>query len=122
MAKWTSIPNMARIVEMQPVKLRRPVPDNWEELPMPRQLRPMRCWVKDGLQVLVSTDKIDEDGGWWLHVSTSRPDRLPSWEDLRLVKDLFIGRQNEAIQVLPADRDYVNLHPNCLHLWSPENS
>ena len=24
-----------------------------------------------------------------------------------------------AVQVLPREADYVNIHPNCLHLWAP---
>lgn len=113
------IPNLARVKDIFPPKLRRPVPDNWEELQMPPQLNRMRAWICNGLKVLVSQDLTD-DGEHWLHVSISRENRLPSWDDLKLAKDIFIGRQNEAVQVLPADRDYVNLHPNCLHLWSPE--
>lgn len=53
----------------------------------------------------------------WLHVSTSRAERLPSWEDLREVKDLFCGRDRLALQVLPPEAEYVNAHPYVLHLW-----
>lgn len=55
----------------------------------------------------------------WLHVSTSRKDRLPSWEDLRDVKNLFVGLDRRAIQILPPQAEYVNMHPNVLHLWAP---
>lgn len=47
------------------------------------------------------------------------PEALPSWEDLRRVKDIFIGREVEAYQVLPKESEYVNVHPFCLHLWVP---
>lgn len=53
----------------------------------------------------------------WLHVSCSRPQALPSWEDLRTVKDLFCGRDALALQVLPPAAEYVNCHPYVLHLW-----
>lgn len=55
----------------------------------------------------------------WVHVSVSRPDRLPSWEELSKVKDEFIGPNREAYQVLASRKDHVNIHANCLHLWAP---
>jgi len=59
------------------------------------------------------------DGKLWMHVSTSRAGRLPTWEDLRLVKDVIIGRDRKAIQVLPSEAEYVNIHPYVLHLYAP---
>jgi len=54
----------------------------------------------------------------WIHLSLSRRDKkIPTWEDLREVKDLFIGRQRKAIFVLPPEDQYVNLHPGVLHLY-----
>jgi hypothetical protein len=69
-----------------------------------------------GLQVFI-TGQVELDDSHWIHVSVSRRSRLPSWEDLKLVKCLFIGIEKEAIQVLPAESEYVNVHPFCLHLW-----
>ena len=61
--------------------------------------------------------RTENDGKRWMHVSCSRRNRLPSWEELRLVKDTFIGRERKAIQVLPPDSEYVNIHGYVLHLW-----
>lgn len=72
----------------------------------------------DGLLVLASVRQ-ELDGRLWAHVSVSRRERLPSWDDLKLVKDLFVGRDRPAYQVLPRARDYVNVHPYVLHLWTP---
>lgn len=69
-----------------------------------------------GLYVIVS-GCVEGDGRRWIHVSCSRSDRLPSWSDLRKVKDAFIGRERKAIQVLPPASEYVNFHPYVLHLW-----
>lgn len=71
---------------------------------------------RDGLMVIV-TQASELDGRQWLHVSCSRRSRLPSWDDLRKVKLLFVGRDRKAIQVLPPEAEYVNFHPYCLHLW-----
>jgi hypothetical protein len=70
----------------------------------------------DGVHV-ISSALVEEDGKRWQHVSLSRHERLPSWEDVRRVKDLFIGKDKLAIQVLPREADYYNYHPHCLHLW-----
>ncbi len=70
---------------------------------------------KDGRTILFSLDAP------WIHVSVSRTDRIPDWEDLRLTKLAFIGPSRYAIQIVPPVDEYVNIHPNCLHLWSPLN-
>jgi hypothetical protein len=57
------------------------------------------------------------DGKWWLHVSVSHPHKLPTWAELKEVKELFIGRDKKAIQILPNEKEYVNMHPYCLHLF-----
>jgi hypothetical protein len=72
--------------------------------------------LTDDLTVLVS-GMVEEDKKRWLHVSVSRRSRLPSWEDLKLVKATFIGEDKTAIQVFPSQDKYVNFHPYVLHLW-----
>lgn len=71
----------------------------------------------DGLRVIFSATT-EADGKRWIHVSCSRPTRLPSWTDLKNVKDVFVGGDRLAVQVLPRRQDYVNYHPYVLHLWS----
>lgn len=69
-----------------------------------------------GLKVLFSAGL--HEGRWWAHVSVSMPNRLPTWDEFRTVKLLFLGPNRKAIQVRPKARDYVNIHPYVLHLWS----
>lgn len=69
-----------------------------------------------GLRVIASI-QTESDGNDWLHVSLSRRKRLPDWDDVKQVKDLFVGKERKAIQILPPESEYVNIHPNCLHLW-----
>lgn len=71
---------------------------------------------KDGLKVL-SSISTEADGKPWLHVSVSRRSRLPTWRDLTECKDIFVGRDRKAIQVLPEESEYVNVHQFCLHMW-----
>ena len=72
--------------------------------------------TRSGLVVCCSAAKY-QDGRRWLHVSLSRRGRLPDWEDVKLVKDVVIGQERTALQVLPPKSKYVNQHPFCLHLW-----
>jgi hypothetical protein len=76
-----------------------------------RVFRPPR-----GFGVLASIDRLD-DNKLWLHLSVSRPNCLPTWEDLRETKNTLLGREKVAIQLLPKESDYVNAHPFTLHLW-----
>jgi len=57
------------------------------------------------------------DGRTWLHVSRSKTDRIPSYEDLKTVKRVFIGDDREAYQVFPPVERHVNIHPHVLHLF-----
>jgi len=70
-----------------------------------------------GLRVVLSA-ALEQDKRRWLHISVSKREALPSWEDLKEVKSLFIGDDRTAIQVFPPKAQWVNIHPNTLHLWT----
>ena len=59
------------------------------------------------------------DGLGWDHVSVSLPNRCPTWDEMCYIKDLFWDRGDSIIQFHPPESEYVNYHPNCLHLWRP---
>jgi hypothetical protein len=67
---------------------------------------------------------IASDGLGWEHVSVKmmwREGRFatPNWEEMCRVKDIFWGEEDEVIQFHPKKSEYVNMHPNVLHLWRP---
>lgn len=66
---------------------------------------------------------IASDGEGWQHVSVSIDQSTfpPSWSIMCQVKDLFWEPQDWVIQFHPAQSEYVNQHPGCLHLWKPLN-
>lgn len=72
-----------------------------------------------GLTAIIS-DSIEQDNRWWRHLSVSRKSRIPTYEDLALVKKLFL-RKYKAVQVFPREDEHVNIHPNCLHLFATDN-
>jgi hypothetical protein len=60
---------------------------------------------------------IASDGGNWEHVSISRTDRCPTWDEMCQVKAMFWDADDCVVQFHPPESDYVNNHPYCLHLW-----
>lgn len=98
----------------------------WPKQPLafalaPQELLPWRyvgiVGSAQGLNVICSAMR-EADGKCWMHVSLSRRSRLPSYADMCLVKDTFIGRERLAVQVFARASEHVNIHPNVLHLWS----
>lgn len=59
----------------------------------------------------------DEDG--LEHVSVSPYDQsiTPTWDDMCRIKDIFWDEEELVVQVHPPKSEYVNIMPNCLHLW-----
>jgi hypothetical protein len=79
-----------------------------------------RWYQGRGLVVCLEVETVD--GSLWLHVSMSRRHEVPDYSDLAEVKRTFVGPQRKAIMVLPAESEHYNLHPYCLHLYSPIDS
>lgn len=69
-----------------------------------------------GLRVLVDCE-VKADGNEWVHVSYSRKSWTPTHADTCKVKAAFLG-ERYAYAVMPPSDKYVNIHPNCLHLWA----
>lgn len=60
---------------------------------------------------------IEADGKRWVHLSVSHRDRIPTWAELLHVKEVVLGDERAAVQVLPRKSEYVNINPRVLHLW-----
>jgi hypothetical protein len=61
---------------------------------------------------------VDHEYGWE-HVSVSVDGRVPNWQEMCFVKNLFWSDEECVVQFHPPKSEYVNLHPYCLHLWKP---
>lgn len=75
-----------------------------------------RYMREDGLRVIMS-GSVAPDGKRWLHVSLSREARLPNWGDLKHVRDVFLGPEKTAYQIIAPTSEWINMHKFCLHLW-----
>ncbi|AYO30619.1 hypothetical protein D2962_08275 [Biomaibacter acetigenes] len=64
-----------------------------------------------GCLILISRD----DGR--LHLSISHKERYPTWDEIKQARYDLLPRTKDFAMILPKDGEYVNLHPNCFHLW-----
>lgn len=78
----------------------------------------------DGIKGYLNIDRIDMTfvvswGGGWDHVSVAplKRNKVPTWEMMCKVKDIFFRDDEAVIQIHPKKDEYVNMMPNCLHLW-----
>lgn len=63
---------------------------------------------------------IASDGEQWEHVSvTLQVQRCPTWDEMCFVKSIFWDDADMVIQYHPPEKNYVNFHKYCLHLWRP---
>lgn len=107
---------------MDPSNFRRPqcqmvLPPTWRNVPSPHP-ETQRAYRKDLAQLFVIVGEECHSGEWWIHLSISGLLRLPTWGEINEAKNLFIGRDAKAIQIFPPDREKINIHLYCLHLWS----
>lgn len=107
---------MARVECLVDSLMPRVLPAGWQRIDTYSSCHFFLC--SDGVKVIAEVE-LHGSAGTWLHVSLSRRDRVPSYDDVKRVKDLFVGDRRKAIQVFPAKDEHFNFHPNCLHLWSP---
>ena len=72
---------------------------------------PVRSYENDELACIVSHDQ----GA--MHASLSHRERYPTWDEIKAIREWVFPNDVEVVMVLPRAEDYVNLHPNCFHLW-----
>lgn len=91
-----------------------PCPAGWQQVaaPMYGQFA-FQNW-KAQLQVIYSGDVIAHER--WLHVSVVKRTGMPTYDDMVVVKQAFLG-DRLAVQVFVPKAEHVNIHERCLHLW-----
>lgn len=91
----------------------------------------------NGAFVLFQSDNRDlwviasDASGWtsdmgdlkWEHVSVhvfdGKRTLTPRWDEMCKIKNLFWDEEDVVVQFHPRKSEYVNCHPNTLHLWRP---
>lgn len=57
--------------------------------------------------------------GGWEHISMDGKSRMPTWEEMCQLKDMFFKDDECCVQYHPPKSEYVNNIPYCLHIWKP---
>ena len=70
------------------------------------------------LKIIASgADADDKVSAGWEHVSVSTRRPIQNWTEMCFVKNMFWEPTECVVQFHPPESEYVNNHPNCLHLW-----
>lgn len=69
-----------------------------------------------GMSVIVAFSR-ELDGRRWAHFSIAHVKRLPTWDELKDAKFIFLG-DLKAIQILPSQKEYINIYSHVLHLFA----
>lgn len=69
------------------------------------------------LRVIASVVDAGTHGSHQLHISVSRPDRDPTWSEIKAVRGAFFPPDIDAVMILPREEDYVNEHEHTFHVW-----
>ena len=72
--------------------------------------------IKASDKCLVSITKIIG----WEHLSVSHKNKIPSWECMNEMKEMFFKDDEECFQIHPKKDNYVNNNEYTLHIWRPE--
>lgn len=62
---------------------------------------------------------IATSGEGWDHVSVSRRNRCPNWQEMEQIATLFFKEDEVAMQLHVPAAEHINNHPYCLHWWRP---
>ena len=68
-----------------------------------------------GLLCIVSNDKMR--GGNMRHLSVSHHQRLPEYHEMKQLRYELCGDVPFMAMIFPPHEQFVNIHPNCLHLY-----
>lgn len=53
----------------------------------------------------------------WDHVSASRANRCPNWEEMSQIRRLFFYPRETVVQFHVPEDEHISFHPFTLHLW-----
>ena len=74
---------------------------------------------RTGLKIIETTSPHPQSDQEWHHLSMSYPDKLPTYDEMKLVKAIFVGNGHHSLQIFPPEKKNISIHDFCLHLWTP---
>lgn len=102
----------------------KPLRQLYEELSKREDFQIIRTGIDGGKGIFTKGSKkrmtvIWSYGGGWEHVSIDGKKRLPDWNEMCALKDMFFSDDECCVQYHPPKSEYVNNIPYCLHIWKP---
>ena len=88
------------------------VTSDWGDILAQRAWR----WLARSITIMATLDNTPAHGVL-LHVSVAHPKRLPTWSEVKLVRERFFPDDIDVMMVLPRASDYVNEHKFCFQLY-----
>lgn len=93
-----------------------PLPAGWQVI---RQTGDGFIALHGARQLQVACSDAWRDGRRWRHVCVSGPKRAPRDDDVRYVRNIFIGEEREAYEIHAPKSRHVGVNPNARNLWCP---
>jgi hypothetical protein len=98
------------------------IPSSWKEF-----INSISKMSPTGLLAVLSIETYDEKDidkpplgiGEYIHLSLSRSDRYPEWDEMRdfVYQCAFFDKEKDVVMLLPPKRNYVNVQKNCFHFY-----
>jgi hypothetical protein len=80
-----------------------------------------KFYGKGECKVIVSYEQpTPNDANMRWHLSISCQDRYPTWEEIKDARYSLLPMGLTFAQLLPPMDQFINIHPNCFHLWEIE--
>lgn len=64
----------------------------------------------------------NKDGIEHVSISPASKNVIPNWYELVETKRIFWQPEEEVVQYIPKNSEYVNIVKNCMHLWKTGDS
>ena len=96
---------------------------NITKLTLNEDIKAYLCKAK-GMWLVTSSKEYDDRFGCWMeHIAMSHwnqnTKKIPTWEEILAVKREFFEPEEECIQFIPKESEYVNLKEDCMHIFQP---
>lgn len=107
------------IVKLQREARDRDPPSHWRKIEVPPVKDLAKAWqhYRSRMTVLRSLTQM-QNGDVFIHISAAHHADQVTWDDLVKVKREFLNHE-PAYHVIVSEKDHVNVHWNCFHLWQP---
>lgn len=81
----------------------------------------VRAYKNGPIRIIISEDTGPVFGVMrkCLHLSISHPNRYPTWDEILDARNTLMPSDRDGYMIMPKKGLYVNVHPNCFHVWMP---